>query len=110
MIRNVDISLAPLVAGEMRELRIYGDGPFRVSLKCFVFEPPPPGYRECPECAVRTLAEGEAFLLRVSRRTWADRAGELQLRIVDSTGDHSELAIRVVPSPEDLQRSSPASM
>ena len=67
MIRHIEVSSAPLAAGESRPVRIRGDGPFYVTMKCFIFDPPPPQYTDCPGCAIRIVREGEVMMIQTSR-------------------------------------------
>ena len=110
MIRQIEMSRAPVVAGEMRPVQIYGDGPFYVTMKCFVFEPPPPKYRDCPECAIRIVREGEVMMLQPSRETWAKRTGTLELHIRDSKGISETVTLRVLPTEEETPSPVSAAM
>jgi hypothetical protein len=92
MIRNVDVDLSPLEPGEERDVRVDGDGPFTVSLHCFVLNPPPPGYRTCPECRVQVVNVSQPFHFRAPRQL---AGGRLVIRIVDAVGEQEEIAIEV---------------
>jgi hypothetical protein len=93
MIQNIDIDLSPLAPGEERDISVKGDGPFTISLSCFVLHPPPPGYRGCPECTTQTANAGQSIRFRTPRRL---AGGRLIVRITDAVGETEELSIDVL--------------
>lgn len=93
MIDKVVISKAPLAPGEERTLIIKGTGPFSVSERCFVFDPPPPRYESCEACSTRQVGAEEHTTIRAP----ADMShlGRLELRIVITDPDGATALVTI---------------
>jgi hypothetical protein len=98
MIRGISFDSSPMAPGEERELILSGDGPFTVAYKCFVFEPPPPDYKECAECTVYTVAENAPFRVKTPETSWPGGDGEFEIRIGDAVGDKRTIRVPIIPT------------
>lgn len=89
--------------GSKVEMRLNGDGPFIVAISCFVFEPPPPGYRGCPQCETKLrLDENETAAVVVETEAWSGvRRGELRFTVYDSRDESAEYVVAVVSDSEE---------
>ena len=94
MIREVDFLITPMEPGESRNLRVYAESPISVAIRCFVSNPPPPGYRACAECGNFTISSGETLEVSASRRAFA-QGGQLEIVIVDAEGDQRSFLLSV---------------
>jgi hypothetical protein len=97
MIRAVDFALGPLRVGEARTLRIDGAEPHTVEIHCFVNEPPPPGYRPCPECGTLDLIlNGQPVEVHASATVFAKATGHVRVTITDSDNDQRVIILKVL--------------
>ena len=103
MIKIVEFEQRSAATGEVRRLIVSGDGPFIVSMGCFVDSPPPPGFRPCHECSTKTVHALEPVDIEVSSDFWKGRTGAIHVWIKDATGATRELSLRVDPE-EDAAR------
>lgn len=68
-------------------IRVVGKGTIRMNIKCFVYNPPPPEFKECPECGKLNFNSNETTgflrdMIGIRKRT--DR---LYLNITDEDND-----------------------
>lgn len=87
----------PVVAGDVREIMLSGDGPFAISPRCFVDKPAPPGpgFLPCPECRTKFVRAGEMAKINISPDLWIGKEGELIIDISNRLGETIELKILV---------------
>ncbi len=76
-------------------LAVHGDGPFVVSVKCVVFEPPPPGYRECPECMVHHIESEQVLIIKAPIHVKEGLKLQLEILIEDKDGDKKLIEVKV---------------
>jgi hypothetical protein len=95
MIRNIEFDLSPIDAGATRDMVVRGRGPFVIELKCFVQNPPPPGYKPCRECGTIRAQDGESVLIKASAKSFAS-GGTLSMTVTDRDGDARDLNITVL--------------
>jgi hypothetical protein len=100
MIQVVSFDSRPVVAGESRDLMLDGNGPFTVSTSCFVENPPPPGFRSCPECLTQLIPANRYLTIAVSPTLWQDRRGRIEIQIVDAVGEQLTLRLGVITDTE----------
>jgi hypothetical protein len=85
----------PLKPGDTFALSIDGDEPARVKIKCFVQYPPPPKYKECPECGEFTLSVNLPMAVTVSDLFW-NNSGKLEFKATGlSSHAVQELSVEV---------------
>jgi molybdopterin/thiamine biosynthesis adenylyltransferase len=107
MIRSIDFDAGPFRAGESRTIICNADAPSTIEIRCFVLEPPPPGYRPCSECGViRGVANNQAVMVTANARLFARVGGELQIVITDAEGATQEFRVRVRPTEADAAPSA----
>ena len=97
MIDLVQFDFSPMATGEVRTLIVDGDGPFEITLSCFVSEPAPTSYRTCDECRVDTIEARRPYTFRAPlafRDRWK---GHLELTIRDLFGAAKVLRVDVFP-------------
>ena len=89
---KIDIDPQPMRPGETRLFRVYGSGSMAVEVKCFVTNPPPPGFRPCPACGSTKMNSGDSG--RISAPI-DFTGGSIQISVEDSEGDRAHAKIRV---------------
>jgi hypothetical protein len=97
MIRHIDLLTTPMKPGEIRDLTIWGDEPHAIAIKCFLWTPPPPGFKECPTCGEFNTTNGVSIKIAASENLFVNVGGQLRISITDSAGDRRELDIDVTP-------------
>lgn len=95
MIRTIDFDRRPIKVGEWRPLTPQGDGPFVVEIKCFVDNPPPPGYKACDECGKFEIENNETIQITPSPSIFSQSPGRLDITVRDRTGDQREFSLMV---------------
>jgi hypothetical protein len=96
MIEHVALDLAPLTAGEAREITVWTDAaPVSVKIRCFVEYPPPPDYRTCAECGSFSIGSGEITTFTASQKVFATAEGFLVLEVIDAAQDERRFELRV---------------
>jgi hypothetical protein len=95
MITSVSVATDPIAVGEIRELIVHGDSPLSVAIKCFVKNPPPPGFKECKECGVIPLRSGQPHLFTVGLLDDERSQGSVFIFIKDAHGDHYTVELPV---------------
>jgi len=96
MIKVTGMPKKPLRPGETHFIQIDGDGPFRMSISCFVDKPPPPGFKPCRECGSQSVSAGKWVSFTVSAVFDQSRRGFLLLAIRDQLDNEEEIRLRVV--------------
>jgi hypothetical protein len=96
MIKHVDLATEPIAAGEVRELRVEAADPIQVSIKCFVYDPPPERFTTCPECGTFQIKSDEALLFQASTNKFHRGGGVVVVSIRDDEGDTEEFKLEVV--------------
>ena len=95
MIQDIEFDLSPIGAGATRDMVVRGGGPFDIELKCFVQNPPPPGYKPCRECGTIRAHDGETVQIKASADRFAS-GGTLSVTVTDQDGDARDLHITVL--------------
>ena len=92
------------------EMRLNGEAPFTVAISCFGFDPPPPGYRGCPQCETKLrLGQNETAAIAVEREAWSGvRRGEIRFTVYDANDESAEYAVAVVTDSEETGMASSA--
>ena len=98
----------PMQAGEVRNLVLRGDGPFKVSSRCFVDQPRPPGpgFLPCPQCMTRVVNAGEVATISTSRKLWSGKEGKIVIDVSNDLGELVQLEVMVRPD----SKSAPTAM
>jgi hypothetical protein len=97
MIQVIEFGEDPILPGQSRRLVLDGDGPFTVSTSCFVVNPPPPGFRPCPQCSTTTVSAHQALRIEVSTQFRTGKSGKLGIEITDAIGETVTLELNVIP-------------
>ncbi len=84
-----------LSPGGSKEFVLHGAGPFRVTTQCFVDDPPPPGFRSCPECSSFEVAEDVSFRVECPEQLWERGQGHMLLDVVDAHGERARFRLNV---------------
>lgn len=95
MIERLELFEGPLIPGEERFLKVWGAEPHLIEIKCFVSNPPPSGFRPCPECGKFRVMNGDLVTVTASEETFAAKGGALIIHIRDSQGDEREVRLQV---------------
>lgn len=74
----------PLIVGQVRRIRIIGNGPFKISVSCFVDNPPPAGFRPCAACGDFQTESGSDFNVEANLDFWKNQKGNIQVEVTDS--------------------------
>jgi len=106
MIKDIVYPTAALRAGDAYTLRIVAPEPVTVQIKCFTKEPPPPGFRPCPECGSFRARSGEVLKLSVSDSNFRAAGGAIEVFVEDGEGDSRRLSLKVLGLEEN--RGTPA--
>src|ERR1041385_8354306 len=93
---QVSFSTEPIAVGEARVLRVDGQEPISLNIKCFVNKPPPPGFKPCPECGSVIIKSGEARLITVPKKAFAQGGGSLVIVVKDRTGETASFKLEVM--------------
>lgn len=109
MIKAVHLDTSPIQIGVPRWLSAEGDGPFAVEIKCHVSNPPPPGYRACPECGSFNIDEFEPLPVIASHAGFPNGQGTLDITITDRLSDSKKFRLVVVLPTIQIKTWSPAS-
>ncbi len=87
-------SIDSIVFGESRAITVYGAEPIEVEISCFVKEPPPPGYRPCPECGTLVVPTGGSFKIHAVS-DMLGHSDQVVVDIRDADGDRKRLNVHV---------------
>lgn len=104
MIQTVNLNTSPIQVGEKRWLSVVGDEPFTVEIKCFVSNPPPRGFKPCPECGKFKITEAEVLEIMASPATFQNSQGTLDIHITDAVGDSELIRLMVLTQLTPIQR------
>jgi hypothetical protein len=96
MIRHVAFLSTPMKPGEVRDLAVWADEPNTIAIKCYLWTPPPPGFKECDTCGSFTVPNAVAVKI-VASQLFMNNPGQLKITVSDSTGDTKSFDIDVVP-------------
>lgn len=108
MINVAIFETGPIQTGKSRDLILSGDGPFQLTLSCFVESPPPPGFRPCAACGDFTVNSFESFKINSDQTLWQGKEGSIVIDIVDAVGDTEQLKIKVLPDSRSSSSSAVA--
>ena len=103
MIQNVELDTSPIQPGEKRPLRVFSDSQVKVAILCYFSNPPPPGYRPCPEAGEYLVNSGDVIDIQAAT-TPVNQDKYLDINILDSSGDHREFRLRVLSRSGGAQR------
>lgn len=102
MIAIVEFDMHPFKPGESRVLTLQADEPSTIQIRCFVSNPPPPGYKPCDECGTfRTITNDQPVWIVADAQVFAREGGTLEIDIRDAAGDQRVLRIGVTRSDAD---------
>jgi hypothetical protein len=104
MIQIINLNTSPIQVGEKRWLSILGDEPFNVEIKCFVSNPPPRGFKPCPECGKFEIRQAEALEIMASPAAFQNSQGTLDIQITDAVGDSKLIRLVVLTQLIPIQR------
>jgi hypothetical protein len=108
---NVDeFESSPMLGGQARNVVLSGDGPFHVTVSCFVDRPPPAGFRPCGACGAFTVQSGQPFQIHSDQALWRGKKGSIIVDIVDAVGATKRLKIAVRSDTPDTSGQTMASM
>jgi hypothetical protein len=96
MITSVEIDVSPMLPGEERTLKAWSDSTLTVDIRCFVSDPPPPGYRPCSSCGSITIESGVAYSYKANEAIFQEPNGALIIAIRDASGDEQSYQVGVV--------------
>lgn len=106
MIFGIDLDTAPMMPGEARRLIVNSSAEsLTITIKCFVSDPPPPGFRSCPECGTINARSGEPVQIVASSR-FLNAQSSVAIEIQDSEGDVRNLSVEVLSRAEESSQSS----
>jgi hypothetical protein len=95
VIRRIDFDDTPIRVGEYRALLAWADAPLEIIIRCFTKDPPPAGYKPCPECGVIKAANGQSVPVQANDRIFSQPGGTLEVTVRDETGDSRQFLLRV---------------
>ena len=94
MITKIAFSTAPMRYGSRRSLLVESTvGFLEVKIKCFVGHPPPPVYKECPECGTFQVASGSTTTVKAPSVAFTAGRNQLEVIVSESTGDKRNFLI-----------------
>ena len=76
MIVIEEFASGPIRGGESRILVLSGDGPFQVTVSCFV-DDPPPGFRPCAACGKSVVEALSQFRIHCDEKMWREKKGRV---------------------------------
>lgn len=98
-----------ITTGDLKRVYIVSDEPVWSEMKCFVDNPPPVGFRECPSCNMKQFGETEitrkpkeygviqgVVEICADKEFWSDREGSIQLDIRNEGNERVTCRIQVV--------------
>ena len=97
MIRSVSIDTTPMHPGDSRSVTVWSDATFSVAIKCWVFDPPPPGFKPCDACGEFLKIGDISFKIVAPFSVFRSSPGELRIAVSDMTGYLREFRIPVTP-------------
>jgi hypothetical protein len=99
MIQNVQFSTARMTPGEVRDLTVWADGSITVDIKCFVWDPPPAGFKSCSACGTFPAANGTPIQVVADEQLFMTSGGRLNIALVeDTTGATWTVDVDVFPA------------
>jgi hypothetical protein len=101
MIQDVELNTSPIFPGEVRRMVVRSTGILIIDVKCFIGNPPPPGFKPCPECGKIQAQSGQPVDIVASRQIFSSSSGSLDINITDtSDGDTHNISISVSTATE----------
>ncbi len=94
---NIDLDTSPMHPGESRNLTLWAEQSLSISIKCFLYDPPPPRFRECEACGEFSIQGGVPFSLFASPDLFSESRGELHIRVSDDRGESLQFILDVIP-------------
>jgi hypothetical protein len=82
--------------GEQRLLFAQSDTIVSVEIKCFVQNPPPPGYKPCPSCGTLEAKPGRPVSITASAEVFSISRGTLEIRVRDESGDERHFSVPII--------------
>lgn len=74
-------------SGQDLRIRAWSDtAQLRIRIRCFVRPPEPPAFKHCPECGDFNVQNGEEVSFHVSKSTFGNRKGFVNIDITDAAG------------------------
>ncbi|MDO6693842.1 hypothetical protein Q4574_11130 [Aliiglaciecola sp. 3_MG-2023] len=92
----------PFKAGQSKVFRSDNQSKITLDIKCFVDDPPPPGFMPCGECGSFELAKEEEKLITADLRTFK-RGGRIVLTVSDRYGNEETICVVVFPKNSDSE-------
>jgi hypothetical protein len=96
MIKNIEFDDRPMEVGEQRLLYAESDYKVAVEIKCFVQNPPPPGYKPCPSCGILDQKPGQPLVITASAELFSVSPGSLEITVRDGSGDEKHFSVAIV--------------
>ena len=95
MISKLELSTEPLILGETRQMRAWGEEPLSVAIECFVEPPQPPQLKPCAKCGTFPLTNGQPFSFSAKKEVFQDGRGYLRISLSDASGDRRSVDIAI---------------
>ncbi len=76
-------------------IRVVGTGRIQMSIKCFVYNPPPPEFKSCPECGTLNFKSNQTTSFLREMTGIQERTDRLNLNITDEDNDLVRIRLNV---------------
>ena len=95
MALDYDLNPSPLIPGVDREFTWQGAGTLAGEIRCFVKNPPPPGYKPCDACGSFALQSGMSTIIHADYQVFFQFGGTLEIEIIDDFGFRETITLLV---------------